>query len=186
MGLQGGFISLLSRDTQCAGLTLGLAGVSVCLSGVFSSFSLLVLSKGFPCVSWTLLVPAVVFPGLSLGGRSHGSPAAPSVSPCPAGCAPAVSSATVPPAPPPPHPSPPRGWAVALDLLRAGAGRLCWCPCASTAWHGRADEPRQLLAAGPGSCGEPPPPTLCFRAHAAMLEPSEVAAWRGAQGQLAS
>ena len=153
---------------------------------IFSPFSLLVLSKGFPCVSRALLLPAVVFPGPSLGGQSHSILAAPSVSPCPAGHAPAVPSAAVPPVPPPPHPSPLWGWAVALDLLRTGAGRLCQCPCAGTAWHGRADEPWQLLAAGPGSCGEPPPPTLCLRALAAMLKPSEVATWRGALGQLAS
>lgn len=80
----------------------------------------------------------------------------------------------------------PWGRAVALDLLRAGAGKLRRCPCAGTAWHGRADEPRQLLAAGPGSRGEPPPPAPCLEALAGMLEASEVAAWRGAPDQLAS
>lgn len=152
--------------------------------GFFPSFSLQVLSKGFPCVSWTLLLPAIFFPGPILGGRSCGSPAAPSVSPCPAGRAPSIPSAAVPPGPPPPHLSP-LLWsrAVALDLLGVGAGRLRRCPCAGTAWHGRADEPRQLLTAGPGSRGEPPPLALCLGALAGMLEPSEVAMWRGAPGQ---
>ena len=154
MGFQGGFTSLLPRDTPCATLVLDLASVFLCLSGFFSSFSLLVLSKCFPSVSWTLLVPVFIFPGPSLGGRSRGSPAAPSVSPCPAVRAPAVPLAAVPPAPPP-HPPPPRGRAVTLHRLSAGAGRLRRCPCAGTAWHGQADEPRQLLAAGPGAVGSP-------------------------------
>lgn len=41
--------------------------------GFFPCCFLLVLSKGLPCVSWTLLLPAVVFPTPSLGGWSGGS-----------------------------------------------------------------------------------------------------------------
>lgn len=85
---------------------------------------LLVQSKGFPCVSWTFLLPAVVFSGLSLGGWSCGSLAAPSVPLCPAGCAPAVPSAVVPPVSPHPYLSLPWGWAVALELLSVDTGRL--------------------------------------------------------------
>lgn len=138
-------------------------------------FPLLVLSKDFPVSYGPSFSQQSSFPARHCG-QSCGSPAAPSVSLCPAGRAPAVPSATKPPVPPPPWPSPPRSRTVALDLLRAGAGRLHRCPCASSAWHGRADEPWQLLAAKPGSRGEPTHPTLCLGALAGMLKPSKVAA----------
>lgn len=123
----------------------------------FLPFLLAGPEQGFSLCQLDPSSPSTCFSCSPLGGQSHSSLVAPSVSLCPAGHAPAILLAVVPPVPPPPHPSPAVGPGSALDLLMDMAGRLCWCSCAGTAWHGQADEPQQLLAGGPGSCREPPP-----------------------------
>lgn len=153
---------------------LNLASVSVCISGGFPPFSLLLLSKGFSLchldcspsnpLSW----PITPWSELQLSGSTI-------CVPVPSWLCPAVPSATMPPAPPSPRPSPP--WGRELPWICSGLGLPGSSSAHVLAQHGTGE--RVNLDREPGSHGESP---HCLGG----LEPSRVTVWRGAPGQLSS